>query len=162
MKEYSLTSSYAICDSGMIRDQHLNEGAPERNWETLGPLIAFDRLNAACDNLVSALFAYNRRWRFWREREMSYLLRLPWLPDDFERRALIALNAPSLDRDGFMMRVIVLREIFNELLARLQADGFYGDDPIGEAFVRSHKDEPGRAWNMAEWNERRAGRRGPR
>jgi hypothetical protein len=22
---------------------------------------------------------------------------------------------------------------------------------IGEAFIRSH-DEPGRAWNMAEWN----------
>jgi len=31
--------------------------------------------------------------------------------------------------------------------------GEYGDDVISEAFIRSH-DEPGRAWNMDEWNAR--------
>jgi len=36
---------------------------------------------------------------------------------------------------------------------RLRADGEYGEDPVAEAFIRGH-DEPGRAWNMEEWNRR--------
>jgi hypothetical protein len=43
------------------------------------------------------------------------------------------------------------------LIDRLVADGEYGDDVIGEAFIRSHN-EPGRAWNMDEWNKKHAER----
>jgi hypothetical protein len=128
--------------------------APRRVWETLGPLIALDRLNAAYDALVQLLFALNHHWRPWREREMPYILRLLWLPEAFERRALTAINAPSQTRDGYATRASVLNALFDESLAELQREGFYGDDPIGEAFVRSHN-EPGRAWNMAEWNRQR-------
>ena len=52
--------------------------------------------------------------------------------------------------------------LFQDLTNRLVADGEYGDDVIGEAFIRNH-DEPGWAWNMDQWNtehlERSAERR---
>jgi hypothetical protein len=120
-------------------------------------VIAHDRLQAAYEYLVQALFAYNRRWRPWRSREMSSLLALPWLPDGFANRVPGALSASSLDYAGYMSRVDSLRGLFQDLSNRLVADGEYGDDVIGEAFVRGH-DEPGRAWNMDEWNRMHAER----
>lgn len=134
-------------------DQHLSGDRPQRRWDSLGPVIAHDRLQAAYECLVQALFAYNRRWRPWRNREMSSLLMLPWLPVGFADRILTALNAPSLGHPGYLDRVAALRGLSQDLIARLVADGEYGDDVIGEAFIRSH-DEPGRAWNMDEWNAR--------
>ena len=136
-------------------DQHLKAGTPERNWETLGALISADRLNAAYADLVELLYAYNRCWRFWPERQMSYLMRLPWLPNRFEVRVIVAMNAPSLGRGGFINRVQILRELFREVLAKLIDEGFYASNPIGEAFMRIHQEEPGRAWNMDQWNARR-------
>jgi hypothetical protein len=64
-------------------DQHLSHGGPQRRWDSLEAVIAFDRLQAAYEYLVQALFAYNRRWCPWRNREMSILLTLPWLPEGF-------------------------------------------------------------------------------
>lgn len=140
-------------------DQHLN-WKPEPVWEKLGPAIALDRLEAAYHYLARALFAYNRRWQPWRNREMQTLLQLPWLPDNFAERALIAANAPSLDQDGYMARTNMLRDLFNELLAQLIANGDYSNTPIDQAFIRSHE-EPGRAWNMDEWNKFRQARQLP-
>jgi len=134
-------------------DQHLSDEGPQRRWDSLGAAIAHDRLQAAYDYLVQALFAYNRRWRPWRGREMSVLLALPWLPASFADRALAASSAPSPGYAGYMARVHALRALFQDLTARLIADGEYGQDAIAEAFIRSH-DEPGRAWNMDEWNVR--------
>lgn len=131
-------------------DCHLKWDEPVTLWESLGTARAQDRLNAAYFYLVQALFAYNRRWRGWRNREMSYLLRLPWLPDKFEERVLIAQNAPSLDIAGYKTRFQLLRSLLDELLAQLTTDGDYGTDPVDEAFIRMHE-EPGRAWNMQEW-----------
>jgi hypothetical protein len=42
--------------------------------------------------------------------------------------------------------------MFDEILAKVRSEAPYGPDPIAEAFVRIH-DEPGRAWNMDEWNQ---------
>lgn len=134
-------------------DQHLSGEGPQRRWDSLGAAIAHDRLQAAYDYLVQALFAYNRRWRPWRSREISYLLALPWLPAGFADRALAASSAPSPGYAGYMARVHTLRALFQDLTARLIADGEYGQDAVAEAFIRSH-DEPGRAWNMDEWNVR--------
>jgi hypothetical protein len=134
-------------------EQHLADDRPSRNWETLGPIIAHDRLHAAYEYLVQGLFAYNYCWRPWRNRQMSALLALPWLPEQFADRVLPALNAPSLDEAGYRARVDALRGLVGVLVERLIRDGLYGSDPGGEAFVRSH-DEPGRAWNMDEWNAR--------
>ena len=67
---------------------------------------------------------------------------------------LVANNTPSLDKKGYDRRVQALQTMFNEVLEQLKADGTYGTDPIGEAFVRSHE-EPGRSWNMTEFNKRR-------
>ena len=132
-------------------DQHLSGDGPQRRWDRLGPAIAHDCLQAAYEYLAQALFAYSRRWRPWRNREMSSLLTLPWLPEGFADRILTALNAPSLGHPGYLDRVAALRGLSQDLTTRLVADGEYGDDVIGEAFIRGH-DEPGRAWNMEEWN----------
>jgi hypothetical protein len=133
-------------------DQHLKWADPQEVWASRGPAIAHDRLQAAYDYLVQALFAYNRRWRPWRNREMSYLLKLSWLPRDFEGRVLTALNAPAHDYTGYQTRFSMLHALFADVLAQLVSDGLYPlEDPVGAAFVR-RAEEPGRAWNMAEWN----------
>lgn len=138
-------------------DQHLSGDGPRVRWETLGPAIAHDRLQAAYFYLVQAIFAYNRAWRPWRNREMSSLLELSWLPDNFAERVLRALGPTSPDYAGYLGQVESLHGLFQEIMERLTADGDYGKDVVGEAFVRSH-DEPGRAWNMDEWNRKHAAR----
>lgn len=134
-------------------DQHLGWGAPQSNWEALGPAIAHDRLQAAYHYLVDGLFAYNRRWRIWRNRQMGSLLQLPWLPDGLANDILQVANAPSLDYAGYLARVDKLTFYFEAFQQRLIADGDY-QKPVDEAFIRS-SEEPGRAWNMAEWNAKR-------
>jgi predicted nucleotidyltransferase len=131
-------------------DNHLHWN-PEGKWETLGALTANDRMQAAYHYLVDALFAYNQAWRPWRNREMDALLRLPWLPENFEERALSAANPPSLDYAGYVARIEMLRSLFQDVLQQLIANGDYSHVPIDQAFIRSHE-EPGRAWNMDEWN----------
>jgi hypothetical protein len=132
-------------------DQHLEEGWPEKRWDSLGPAIAHDRLQAAYHNLVEGLFAYNRAWLPWRNRQMDVLLNLEWLPENFAERILPALNAPGLDYQGYMERVEALRSLFNDLIDKCIADGIYSAAAVDQAFIRSH-DEPGYAWNMDEWN----------
>ena len=139
-------------------DQHLGGDKPQAVWDDLGPTIAHDRLQAAYDYLVQALFAYNRRWRVWRNREMSALLTLSWLPENFEERVLVAANAPSPDEGGYQARVESLRALFNDVLAQLVVSGDYSPTPIDQAFIR-RSEEPGRAWNMEEWNKFRRARR---
>jgi len=138
-------------------DQHLSHDGPRVRWDSLGPVIAYDRLQAAYEYLVQALFAYNRCWRPWRNREMSSLLALSWLPENFADRVPGALGTSSLDYVGYMSRVDYLRGLFQDITNRLVSDGEYGEDVISEAFIRSH-DEPGRAWNMDEWNRKHAER----
>lgn len=138
-------------------DQHLNNETPQQIWQALGPVIAHDRLEAAYHFLVQALFAYNRQWQPWRNREMQTLLKLAWLPHEFEERVLTAANAPNLENDGYMARVQALSDLFADLLSQLVANGDYSNTPIDQAFIRS-SEEPGRAWNMDEWNKFRHAR----
>jgi hypothetical protein len=138
-------------------DQHLADDGPQARWDSLGFLAAHDRLHAAYNYLVQALFAYNRCWRPWRNREMPALLALPWLPQDFVHRVGGAWGISSQDYPAYWSRVEVLRALFQELTTRLVQDGLYGENLTGEAFIRGHA-EPGRAWNMDEWNVRHAER----
>ncbi|MGB3713043.1 MAG: nucleotidyltransferase domain-containing protein [Candidatus Promineifilaceae bacterium] len=155
---YSETIRLKRLDEAIIwLDQHLGDGRPEERWESLGPLLAHDRLQAAFQYLARALFALSRRWMPWRNRQMDNLMRLSWLPDDFYERALEASNAPSLDFEGYMDRVRVLRSLFDDVLAQIIADGSYSTTPIDQAFIRSH-DEPGYSWNMDEWRAENLGR----
>jgi hypothetical protein len=135
-------------------DQVLGDGSPEGVWDHLGATIAFDRLNAAYSYLIDLLFAVNRRWRPWPERQMTYLLHLPWLPSKAENRLLDAISGQGAGRDGYIVRANILRALFKDVLAKLKSEGLYQDDPISEAFIRGF-DEPGRAWNMNSWNEKR-------
>jgi len=139
-------------------DQHLGWGSPQKNWDSLSPAIAHDRLQAAYDCLVDGLLAYNRRWRLWRNRQMSGLLQLPWLPSGLADEILLVANAPTLDYAGYMARVEKLTTYFEALQQQLIVDGDY-QEPIDEAFIR-RSEEPGRAWNMAEWNAKRQERLG--
>lgn len=132
-------------------DQHLNWKDPEQAWTRLGPVIAHDRLSGAYAWLVQAIFAYNRQWQIWRDREMEALLRLPWLPDGFHEHIPTAANPPSLDKAGYLARRDSLRALFQALLAQLSSSGEYSHAPVDQAFIRSHQ-EPGRAWNMDDWN----------
>ncbi len=142
-------------------DQHLVFKDPQTVWDALGPAIALDRLEAAYDYLVQALFAYNRKWRIWRNREMQHLLNLPWLPDDFSNRVLFAANAPELTQDGYATRAETLSALFSDLLRQLIDNGDYSATPVDQAFIRSNE-EPGRSWNMDEWNKFHQARQLPR
>jgi hypothetical protein len=97
-------------------------------------------------------------WRPWRNREMDALLQLAWLPDNFAGRALVAANAPNLDYAGYEARIEVLQSLFTDLLQQLVANGDYTHVPIDQAFIRQ-SEEPGRAWNMEEWNKFRTVRK---
>lgn len=141
-------------DDAMTRlDWLLNDSTTERTWETPGPETAHDRLHSAYDFLVQALFAYNRHWRTFRSRELSDLLKLSWLPEKFEEQLLLATNALSETKDSYKKRVSVLQHYFDELVTKCQQDGIYVRDAVGEAFFRRHE-EPGRNWNMEEWNKK--------
>lgn len=141
----------ARLDDAIVRlDWLLSPSTTDSTWATLGAITAHYRLHAAYDYLIQALFAYNRRWRTLRSRELADLLTLPWLPDDFEAQLLLVTNALSVEQAGYQQRVMVLRRFFEELVATCQQEGLYGEKAISEAFIRQH-DEPGRNWNMEEW-----------
>lgn len=149
---YSETLRLNRLDHAIIwLDQHLGQDNPQQQWDSLGPAIAHDRLQAAYHNLVEAIFAYNQAWLPWRNRQMDALLELSWLPENFKERVLQAVNAPGLDYKGYMARVETLKSLFDDLLDRFVAEGLYSAAPIDQAFIRSH-DEPGYAWNMDDWN----------
>lgn len=139
-------------------DQHLNWDKPQERWQTLGPLLAHDRLHAACHYLVDGLFAFNSVWRPWRNREMDAVLKLAWLPDNFSERAIVAANAPNLEYAGYETRVEALQSLFADLLEQAVESGDYTHVPVDQAFIRQCE-EPGRAWNMEEWNKFRTVRR---
>ena len=132
-------------------DSELDENKPENNWGRYPPFICFSRLRTVYEAIIGSLFAYNRQWRFYGDREAKLILDFGWVPTDIETRLLRAANAPSLDRAGFSAQAEALRGLSREILDRLKSDGVYGDDPGSEAFIRRN-DEPGRAWNMDEWN----------
>ena len=133
-------------------DWLLRDSTVEQTWEMFGATIAHYRLHSAYDYLTQALFAYNRRWRTLRSRELSDLLKLPWLPEKFNEQLILATNALSVTKVGYQERVTLLRHLFNELVTKCQQDGLYRAEAVSEAFIRQH-DEPGRNWNMEEWNK---------
>ncbi len=141
-------------DEAVVRlDWLLSETTIDQTWNTHGATVAHYRLHAAYDYLIQALFAYNRRWRTFRSRELADLLTLAWLPAQFEEHAFLMMNAPSKMLDGYQQRAAVLRQHFDQLLVQCKQDNLFGEDAVDEAFVRQH-DEPGRNWNMDAWNER--------
>jgi hypothetical protein len=147
---YDDTTRQERLDEALVwLDLLLSERTLASSWSNLGALIAHDRLQAAYEWLVQALFAYNRRWRGWRNREMGALLELPWLPVDFEQRMLaVLLAAPGYS--GYEQRAAHLQKLRDDVIRQLQATGDYGQQPVQEGFMRMHE-EPGRSWNMDQW-----------
>ena len=133
-------------------DWLLNIATTEKTWQNLGPAVAHHRLHSAYEYLVQGLFAYNRQWRTLKSREMADLVKLPWLPTQFESHLLLAMNALAADHAVYQQRVATLRQLFSALIVQCQQDGLYGQDAISEAFIRQNE-EPGRAWNMDEWEQ---------
>jgi hypothetical protein len=139
-------------------DWLLNDSTIERTWDNLGARVAHYRLHAAFDYLIQAVFAYNRRWRTLRSRELSHLLKLPWLPKEFDEQLLGLTNALAENQAGYLARAQSLKQCFEEVVAICQKDGLYGDHAVNEAFIRRY-DEPGRDWNMDEWNKQHRNRK---
>ena len=143
----------ARLDDSLIQlDSYLAENKPEKSWQIMGPLLAHARLHTAYDYLIQALFAYNRCWRPQRNRETAMLLTLSWIPSDFVDQCLIAMNAPALDYEGYMTRVNILQTLFKKLIEALINSGDYSYTPVDQALIR-RLDEPGRSWNLSEWNK---------
>lgn len=140
-------------DAIVALDWLLNESTTNQTWQLLGANVAHYRLHSASEYLVQALFAYNRQWRTFRSRELADLLNLSWLPNQFEAQFLLATNALSTDYEGYEQRVAVLNQFFKALVTQCQQDGLYGEDAVGEAFIREHN-EPGYAWDMEEWSRK--------
>ncbi|GAB3758246.1 hypothetical protein [Microlunatus parietis] len=132
-------------------------GDAELHWQKLGGPEAFDRLQAGYQELTRAIFAYHGKWRPWRSRELRGLQNLEWLPQGFTNNVPSLIATDGHDFAAYSRRAAALRSALEELVSRLQTDRIYGDDPDGESFVRLH-DEPGRAWNMDEWNAEHARR----
>lgn len=127
------------------------DGDADRHWRKLGGPEAFDRLQAGYQELARALFAYHRKWLPWRSRELRGLQNLAWLPQGFKDDLPALIASDGHDFAAYARRSGALRSALVALIARLQDEGVYGEDPDGESFRRLH-DEPGRAWNMDEWN----------
>jgi len=141
-------------DEALIQlDQLLNASKAKRTWATLGSSIAHERLRSAYDYLIQAIFAYNRHWRTWRSRELTLLFKLAWLPDGLEKQVLLAANALTVTQDGYQQRLAILSHFFDALVVKCQEDDLYGPNVVSEAFIRQN-DEPGRDWNIAEWNKK--------
>ena len=144
-------------DKALLGLDLLKWSDPTKLWESLGPAVALDRIQSAYEALIAGLFAYNWRWRPWREREMTYVLTLPWLPPNFAERIIPALNAPSTDLAEYCQRFDALCSLREDLVAELASDDNYGVDALNRAFARTH-DQPGYAHNMDQWNEEYAKR----
>ena len=135
----------------------LKDSTIERTWDTLGARIAHYRLHSAFEYLVQALFAYNRRWRTLHSRELTDLLKLPWLPEIFDEHLLQLTNALTETKEGYQERANSLNLCFEEVVVICQQDGLYGNNAVNEAFICQY-DEPGRDWNMDEWNRKHKSR----
>ena len=134
-------------------DWLLKDSTIERTWDTLGSTVAHYRLHSAFDYLLQILFAYNRRWRTLRSRELADLVNMRWLPKKFDEQLLMLTNALTETKEGYLERAKSLKRCFEEVVEICQQDGLYGNKAVNEAFIRLY-DEPGRDWNMYEWNKK--------
>jgi hypothetical protein len=78
---------------------------------------------------------------------------LRWLPGEFEAQLLKLTNALIENKQGYLARAKSLKYCYEEVVAVCQQDGIYGKNAVDEAFIRLH-DEPGRDWNMGDWNKK--------
>lgn len=143
-------------DAALLAADGLLEN-PETLWER-DELEALDALNAMWEAVMAGTYAINRVWMPYRGRGVRGLRRLPWrgaLGDDLLMRCVAT---DGTDRAAFVKRAAALTRAHEALLAHLQDDPEFGEDPTFAAFLRAH-DEPGRAWNIEEWSARHRGRR---
>lgn len=129
---------------------------PAALWQQ-DPLRALDALNLQWEAILAATFAINRVWLPYRGRAMRSLRLLPWRGALTDEALPACIAGEGRERDAFLARAEVLTTVSEGILERLQDEPDYGEDPIFAAFLRTH-DEPGRAWNLAEWNAARAAR----
>lgn len=140
-----------ILDEVLVAAAGLLRQDPGSVWASLPAAEAFDRLQTAYEELVRGLFAYNHKWRPWRGRALRSLSGLAYLPralsDDLEG----AVRTSGDGLEAYSARSRLLGLALDQLIDQLHQDDDYGPDAVSEAFIRLH-DEPGRAWNIADWS----------
>lgn len=117
--------SQRLAETTSWADYHLTPWRLE-GWIDRGGIIgAHDQLDAAFEELVKSLHAYNRAWLPWRYRLLMSALKLAWLPDGF-REAIETLRTPNT-ADAIEVRRAVLSGLLDGLMGRLERDGLVSD-----------------------------------
>jgi hypothetical protein len=125
-------------------------------WRLLGWIdrggieSAHDQLNAAFEELIQLLHAYNREWLPWRYRWMLSARKLSWLPDDYPQRAAGITSRVAANTESVLERRSEISSLLDDTLDRLQADGLLASPDA--AFIAAHP-ELGYAHNFDAWRE---------
>lgn len=104
---------------------HITPWRLERWIERGGVIGAHDQLDAAFEEFVRGLHAYNRVWLPWRYRLLTSTLKLAWLPDGF-REAIETLRTPNTV-EAIEVRRAILVGLLDGLMTRLEGDGLMTD-----------------------------------
>lgn len=97
----------------------------ERWIERAGLVGAHDQLDAAFEELLSGLHAYNRVWLPWRYRLLASTLKLQWVPSGFAATAE-ALRTPCTG-EALQTRRALLSDLQANFEERLERDGLEGE-----------------------------------
>ena len=108
-------------------EYHLKGWRLEGWIERGGWLCANDQVDAAFEQLISALHAYNRTWLPWRYRRLLSALRLPWLPPDFAGHVEALRRSSADDPESLRTRASHVATPLRELLERADNDGLTPD-----------------------------------
>lgn len=142
-------------DRALIEAGALIPDDPDGTWAVLGPAEASDRPQAGVEALARVVLAEQCRWEPFRGRLQRVLARCAWRPRAVGAGWEQVLVGTGAGQASHRDRALVLRRALTEVIDRLATQPDWQSDPVSRAFRRVH-DEPGRAWNLEEWNARRS------
>lgn len=136
-------------------DYHLTDWRLEGWVERGGWLCANDQIDAAFEQLISALHAYNRTWLPWRYRRLKSTLGLPWLPAGFESEVDALQLLTARDVQALRARAAHVADPLTNLLRRADEEGL---TPGLTAAAARPFSGLGFASNMEAWRKEHAAR----
>ena len=104
-------------------EYHLTDWRLEGWVERGGWLCANDQIDAAFEQLISALHAYNRSWLPWRYRRLKSTLGLSWLPAEFTKDVDALQRLTAHDAQTLGTRAAHVARPLSELLRRVDEEG---------------------------------------
>lgn len=129
-------------------EYHLTGWRLEGWVERGGWLSANDQIDAAFEQLISALHAYNKTWLPWRYRCLMSTLRLPWLPLNLASQVEAVQGSLARDVEALRERANYVASPLSELLKRADDEGL---TPALDAAAARPFSGLGFASTMTEW-----------